>query len=161
MDITLVKDEIHSASGALRLGIVQVDGERARGIRDALTIKYGADSRFEFADNNIRPEHRSSVQHPDSWSWVDEFLTDEPVLFFYDSNLNGDDAMFRIPSGRDVVTLLRECSSFPFYVTNDALDYVICHNDHDYIVGAGRAKAWVESLTPRHEEWAQSLRKSK
>jgi hypothetical protein len=158
MQIPPLKDVISEAASNAGIDARKLEGKRARAILDALLEKYGADTRVEFTHDNIRQEEYAAVQHPDSWSWVDEFMSDEPVLFFYDSSLRDDDAMFRLPSGRDVIKILNGCYSFEYYVTNDTLDYVICQTDDDYIIGAGRAKAWVESLAPRHEAWVRSLR---
>jgi hypothetical protein len=66
---------------------------------------------------------------------------------------------FLVPTGKVVVSLLSECFGFVFYVTNERLEFILSQNDHDYLLGAGTARAWVESLKPRQEEWvAATLR---
>jgi hypothetical protein len=161
MKIPMLKELILEAATNTGVDARMIEGQAVRDILDRLLEKYGADTRFEFGHANLKPGEYAAVQHPDSWIWVDEFMTDEPVLFFYESSLSGDDAIFWLPSGHDVTKILNDCVEFQYYVTNEPMEYMICHNDHDYIIGAGRAKAWIESLVPRHEAWARSLKSSK
>jgi hypothetical protein len=148
-----IREDILSAAQRLKIGLAEIDEPSARKIRDNLVREYGIDQRYELTPSNMTGH--SSVQHPDSWKWIGEFLSDEPVLLFYDST--AESCMFRLDSGTDVVSLLGECCGFVFCVTNESLSYVLCQNDHDYLIGAGAAKAWVGMLAPRHDEWARSL----
>jgi hypothetical protein len=147
----LVRVEAPSAV-VLGIEVHELPPEVAEATRESLLQKFGANQSYELNTNNL--SDYAAVQHPDSWEWVDEFLTDEPVLLFYDSS--DDRSVFRL-NGRQVKSLLAECFMFVFYVANERHDYMIAQNDHDCILGCGTAKSWVQGLSPRHDAWAATL----
>lgn len=152
--IPSVREEIIRASIAIGGKLEELTPEMAETTRGALLQRYGAHPSFELNTNNLR--NYAAVQHPDSWEWVNEFVGDEPVILFYD--WPNERTMFRT-HGKDVKAILANCFMFVFYITNESYDYLLAQNDHDYIIGAGTAKPWVESLAPRHDEWAKTLTK--
>ncbi|UQA58580.1 hypothetical protein [Polyangium aurulentum] len=157
MDEISIREEILRAASVQGVALEELQEPNAEDVRERLLQRFGKDLRYELNCNNLADY--VAVQHPDSWIWVEEYLSTEPVLFFYDDER--ERSVFRFRSGQDLVRVIKECYGFVYYVTNETLDYVVCHNDHDYILGAGKAKAWVESLMPRHEEWVRSLKTNK
>lgn len=52
--------------------------------------------------------------------------------------------MFFIPSGSSLDELLGETFRFVFYVTDPEGTYLICFNDHDFLICWGSAQEWLE-----------------
>jgi hypothetical protein len=150
--LPLIADEIRRAAGEAKVDVIEVGMEESVRIRDTLRTKFARDPRFELTCNNFADY--SALHHQDAWLWIGEILGHEPVLLFYDSSLDTkrrpDHSMFLVSSGSDVVRILEECHGFVFYVTNQDLDYVVCHNSHDVLLGAGSGKAIVLELGARH-----------
>lgn len=65
------------------------------------------------------------------------------TLFFDESE---EKVMYSMNNMNDLVAVLDECPDIEFYVTNDAYDFLICLNEYDHLIGAGKAKKWVEQL---------------
>jgi hypothetical protein len=149
-----IKDEILAAVKTLDVSAVELDENASAKIREELLRRFGRDMRFELNVNNLADY--AAVQHPDAWQWLDEYLGPDPVFLFYDSH--DEQTVLRVAHGSDVVRILGECFGFIYYVTNESLDYLLCENDHDYLIGAGAAKPWVQSLAPRHDAWVASLK---
>jgi hypothetical protein len=84
-----------------------------------------------------------SVHNEDAWRWVADFLDTSPVLLLIDDST--ERSAVQITPGYGVVSVLEECTGFVFYITNDQLDYLLCFNDHDVLIGAGTAIDWVRS----------------
>jgi hypothetical protein len=151
-----VRNWLNDAITTLALEAAFVDRTESARIRTALGQRYGRPgSRGIFSDALV---DYAAVQHPDSWQWVDEFIDpDQPTYLFGDEHQLYE--LLRLEHGGDVIRVLEHTPGFPFYVTIPELRYLLSHNDHDYIIGCGDAKDWVESLRPRHDRWAASLRR--
>ena len=52
--------------------------------------------------------------------------------------------MFHVPSGSSLGELLCNTFGFVFYVTDADATYLVCFNDHDFLVCCGSAWAWLE-----------------
>src|SRR5690349_5382209 len=83
-----------------------------------------------------------SIHHKDAWTWIAEFLSARPVLLLIDDST--EKSAVQITPGYGVVSVLGECTGFVFYITNDRLDYLLCFNDHDVLIGSGTAFDWVK-----------------
>ncbi|MGE0791849.1 MAG: hypothetical protein AB7S26_39610, partial [Sandaracinaceae bacterium] len=81
-----------------------------------------------------------------AWRRLEEFVVDSFVLLVADSQ---GTCGFAFEAGAPLVAIIADCSGFEFYVTDHENSYVIAYNDHDYLIGAGRARSWVESLGAR------------
>lgn len=42
--------------------------------------------------------------------------------------------------------IIKELPYLVFYVTNEETEFLICLNDHDYLIGCGTAFDWVEQM---------------
>jgi len=157
--VLIEREKITNAAAEVGIPLVELSPDERYAVREALLARYGNDPHFEFDCHNIAD--RVSLQHPDGWRWIEEFAADPTVLLFYDSSWDTprrpDRSMFRVPGGKDLGRLLDAFWGTVYYVTDESLSYVLCFSDDDYLIGTGTAKAWVESLQPRHDEWAATL----
>ena len=86
----------------------------------------------------------SVVNDSSGWIYICQFIGDKPcILFFYD--LEKWKAVV-INSGHELVTLIGEMYGFEFYVFDSSINYLICFNHHDQLIGVGSAKEWVKNL---------------
>ena len=140
---------------ALRvLGVVasKLDEPEARAVRERAARTFGDGSSTLVHWNHLR--EYSAVQHPDSWEWVGEFVRGPAYLFFDERD---EPSVFLFREGQRIRDVLEECAGFEFYICDPECTYLLCNNDQDYLFGVRKAQPWVESLRPRHDEWARSL----
>src|SRR5262249_31610357 len=86
---------------------------------------------------------RVSCRAEGGWRWISEFRPSDPCIMFAPPHLESQ--AFRFDASRDVVPVLGECSAFEVYVVGINLEYLLCFNDHDYLIAAGMAKPWLKS----------------
>ena len=86
----------------------------------------------------------SVLNDSSGWRYIGQFIGDKPcILFFYD--LEKWKAAV-INSGHELVSLIGEMYGFEFYVFDSSINYLICFNHHDQLMGVGSAKEWVNNL---------------
>ncbi|MEO6457793.1 MAG: hypothetical protein ABIO92_05915 [Chloroflexia bacterium] len=51
--------------------------------------------------------------------------------------------MIEFEQGTQISRVLGECFNFEFYVTNPEVEYILCHNHHDFLVATGTATSWL------------------
>lgn len=151
--IEFIKSQLLDAAGALGVDLAVLDPAESLRIRREVAAKFCAEGATTVHWSCLRDY--AAVQHPEAWRWLEEFVGDEPVFLLPDAS--DESAVFAIGSGRSTINLLGECSHFVFYIADGGFTYLVCENQHDFLFGAGGARAWVESLHPRHEAWAASL----
>ena len=81
------------------------------------------------------------------WRLACDFAGPNEVILFFDVSTSS--AAWKFSSGDALLRVLEECPAMEFYLTNAWTQYVLCHNHHDYLVGVGSCKEWLEGL---HED---------
>jgi hypothetical protein len=147
-----IKRDVEEAIRTLDVEAVELAGPEARSVREGAARAFG-DGASPFVHWNHLREY-SAVQHPDSWEWIGEFVQGPAYLFFDERDEPG---VFRFNEAQRIRDVLEECSGFEFYICDLKYAYLLCNNDHDYLIGSGKAQEWVKSLQPRHDAWARSL----
>ncbi len=151
---SFIRPAVENAFAVLDIPAVRLADADASQVRGTLNQRFGDGSSPTLHWNHLRDY--VAVQHPDSWRWIAEFVPAEPVYFLFDAQ--DERAVYQLPSGRSVVEVLDECPGFEFYVADENTTYLLAHNDHDYLFGAGTAAPWVATLEPRHLAWAAQIR---
>ncbi len=117
-----------------------VDSTRSELFRSEVVRKYGT--------SNERPlwegMYAAAIQDPNGWEKIDDFLSRAGFIMFFDKQ--DDSRVIEIDEGCSVTLLLADCFGFVFYITNTTLDYLLCYNDHDFLIGAGTADMWIRTL---------------
>lgn len=80
----------------------------------------------------------------DGWKYVSDFIGNSSTMLFLDPAEGAFGV--NIKDGENLNLLLENSFGFVFYLTNTELDYLICFNDHDVLIGCGDAKDWIEKL---------------
>ena len=83
----------------------------------------------------------AGVHDPEGWKLLANYPHEGRVLLFFD--WDDEAAIYSAKDCTEVAKLLSECPGFVFYVTDELCGFLICHNDHDQLIGAGQAKPWV------------------
>ncbi|NJK32748.1 MAG: hypothetical protein HC927_10245 [Deltaproteobacteria bacterium] len=85
-----------------------------------------------------------SMHDPDGWKCIEPMIGGGEFFMLikdYDRH-----RMVKISRGDILTVVLGETVGFEFYVFDSELNYLICFNDHDMLIGAGQAAEWVRSL---------------
>jgi hypothetical protein len=56
------------------------------------------------------------------------------------------ESAWAVYSGSDLLKIISGSVGFEFYVCDEEVKYLICYNDHDYIIAWGYAREWVRQL---------------
>ena len=57
--------------------------------------------------------------------------------------------MWKFKSVKDLVSVLGECYGFPFCITSQKADYILCFDEHDCLIGSGKVKDLLQDLKKR------------
>ena len=136
--MSMIHSWISEASTTLKLQFEPLSAEGTGDLFQRLRQKH-ADSGSELPLWETIGEHISR-KRANGWRDVGEYVGDGPCLLLTEKD--GQEA-YRVSSGDDLTKLLSECPGFEFYVTNEEIDFLLCHNHHDYLIGAGKAASWV------------------
>ncbi|MCB1194396.1 MAG: hypothetical protein H7A23_08460 [Leptospiraceae bacterium] len=93
-----------------------------------------------------------SIREPDAWQWLDEFIDAQNTFLFFDKE--DELSVFSFHCKKRISSFL-EIFPWDFYFTNKDLEYLVTHNDSDYLITSGTAMDWlkgkVDILT--HQGW--------
>lgn len=92
----------------------------------------------------------ASFQNDRAWNRACEFVGDQSTLLFFEPK--EDSKVFKFEDGNSLARVIEDCPLFVFYLTDETGSYLLCVNDHDYLIGAGDAMAWVSSLDMPNDE---------
>ena len=82
-------------------------------------------------------------QNAYGWREIGRFVDGALILLVDDPQGH---CAFRFDTAAALQGVLEETSGFEFYATDDALTFLLAFNHHDFVIGAGRAEAWIRSL---------------
>ena len=82
------------------------------------------------------------VQTASGCELISTYVADSQCLVFS----SGATSVWRFADGADLLRFLKASPPFEFYVCDDLATYMLCYNDHDFIIGWGKATEWVEQL---------------
>ena len=80
------------------------------------------------------------VQDDEAWRWIADFTRDSVLLVF---NKQDERQAVRFETAVDLVRALAEAPWMEFYICDPSITYLLCYNDHHYLIAAGTAKAWL------------------
>ena len=136
--------EIEDAIATLGVITSKVEVTQAFEIRKKLAQKFSdipKNSQSVCWQNLI---NHSGIHNSDGWRLLENYVQNEEVLLFI--NPEEDEIMWKFKSGKGLVAVLGECYGFPFCITSQEADYILCFDDHDCLIGSGKVKNWLKSL---------------
>jgi len=84
----------------------------------------------------------SGVHTTSGCELVSNYVADTPCLVFSP----GATSVWKFANGADLLLFLKASPAFEFYVCDALATYMLCYNDHDFIIGWGQSTAWVEQI---------------
>ena len=141
-DVAFLSDEIEQTSSELGIKVSRLAPAEARAIRERIAIRFGLDP-IELMEQ-VRPDGLVSICDREIWRSLDDLAGEVPLYLFFRSD--DDDGVWRIPDGKSLLSLLRETIGFVFYIASEALDFLAYYDDHDCLLGVGRAADWIRRI---------------
>jgi hypothetical protein len=90
-------------------------------------------------------KNKQSVYRPDGWSLIDRYYTNEEVVLFLEPKATSYD-FFVFKNMQAVKEVLEHSFGFVFYLTDFKGDFLLCFNDHDYLIACGDAIAIINNV---------------
>jgi hypothetical protein len=128
-----IKNEIVRAAKDLELSFLELLEKKGAEIFYKIESKYVESKDGIFMWENL-PEG-ISIQNEDAWLWIDKIVECDEIIMFF--NPGNETTGFIFFSGKDIVKVLGETYHFEFYLTNKDLDYVLCFNNHNFLMVCG------------------------
>jgi hypothetical protein len=136
----MIEGAIVDAVAATGVSAKELDANERESIviclRDRLNVDLCSESPWDKLD---APD---GILNPDGWKLIPFFVGIENCLLITASA----SVVWRLGSGKDLMLILQECPPFEFYVADIAFNYLVCFNHHDYLIGWGDARLWVNQL---------------
>lgn len=134
----MIREWIETAIGHLRLNVYSLSPVEWRVVVSEIQVRYCEASEAVPIWESLRV--KASQNRADGWREIANYVSTDSCVLFVESEM----CAFRLQNGENLARLLADCPGFEFYVTNTKYDYVLCHNNHDFLIGAGAAIRWVE-----------------
>lgn len=141
----ILHNEIIRTANLLGIKVVELSLEECARIQAQIKRKFIAGKRTPQMWDAL--EGCVSIQDRDSWRWIDEFVEDNKAILCVDEgHAEWKLRMYEFNDGQQLVNVLGETFHFEFYVTDRDVSYLLCFNDHDYLIACGRATGWLLAL---------------
>ena len=143
--MSFINDAILEALNSNNFGVTKLNDEQALALRGRLYAKFApkflTGCLWEFIENE------ASRHLPDGWRSLGRYPYQGEVVLFFDQH--DESHMYVIDNLKNLVRVLEECPGFVFYVANQSGNFLLCHNDHDYLIGAGDARNWIQFVSSK------------
>lgn len=139
--MSFIKDAISDAIELNHFVVEEIELQASTSIRAKVEAKYsiGVSSKPLWQ----RLVRDASRYDPEGWRRIGDYPYESKVTVFLDEG--DENTMYSLDSCKEVVNLISECPGFVFYVTNENCSFLLCHNDHDYLIGSGAAIDWINA----------------
>jgi hypothetical protein len=87
---------------------------------------------------------KCSIQSHMAWKFIGEMEfsnVEGPFILVFEQSTELGCFLFDSPTA--ISATLGECNPFMYYITNRSFEFLLCENDHDFLIAAGNAKAWM------------------
>ena len=140
--MAFLSDEIQLACRDLAVKASKLDPTEANTIRNRIATRFELDA-VELLES-IRPYGSVSIYDSQIWRLLGNLVGEAPfyLLFRY----HEDDGVWRISDGQSLVAILGETIGFAFYIASESLDFLAYYDDHDCLIGVGRAADWISRI---------------
>jgi hypothetical protein len=139
----IIIDEIDNTINTISIDVKKLDGKSliSQIITSYSTNKSYCYPLWEHLENKI------SLLDPQGWKTIGNFQSsEEKIMFIEPDRLSSSSVIFQFNNSKDLINLIGNCFNFVFYITDKTGSFLICFNDHDYLIGCGTARDWIMSL---------------
>ena len=119
--------------------VVRLDRQQSIKIVEEVTLKYGRWRTYGDLIERIYADCR--IREPDGWRKIADYDYAGDVLLFVEPTFAR--SVYKFESIKLLSEILGECPDFNWYVVDECYDFLLAQGDHDMLVGAGKASAWV------------------
>ncbi len=142
-----IKEELTQSAIARSIAVIFIPDEEAFQLGQTLALKYTNSASVWQIWEGLPKNTFISFQKDDAWKLIKNFILDDSVILLFNEIGERTEVMsgVRINNGYDLEGILEESFGFDFYITNDALSYFLCFDDHGILYAAGEAKQWLEN----------------
>jgi hypothetical protein len=138
--MSYIKEEIVRVANFLDVNVLELPQYDTNLIVKQVATKYSdgktGDFLWEYFVKKI------SVCDRNAWKKLDQYIGNNEVVLFF--NPSDESVAFKLNNGKALVDLIGESFGFEFYLTNQATDYVLCFNHHDYLIACGKSMEWLK-----------------
>lgn len=133
-------------AAALEVGVevVKIEPSVAEALRRVIEDRYAKNSSGPLWE---RMANKVSIRSADGWILATQFTDNVETVIFFDR----EQPFWLFRSGTDLRAVLWECPGMEFYTTDLKGSFVLCHNQHDFLIGAGSCQSWLETFIARAE----------
>lgn len=132
--------QILAAGNILGLPLERLNADETGRIRGAVISRYCRNVPHAFLWETFAvPE---SLHDPDGWMRLSKWKGGTELILFFDEHDSKNSIL--CPPGTPIESLISESTGFEFYITSPAVDFVICFNHHDCLIGIGKATDWIK-----------------
>ena len=137
-------EEIENAALELGISFFKIDKNSSLKIKEKLACKFTNEKKSPQNLSWQNLKDFKSVHNVNGWKLIKNYVQKKkPILFV--SPLE-EEEMWRFNNGEDLVQVINNCIGFPFCVTSDEANYIICFDDHDCLIGVGSALEWLKNI---------------
>jgi hypothetical protein len=124
----------------------QLSEDDSASIIDLILHKYTNQKKYQFPLWEYF-NSRISVRDEDAWNWIQDFKNNGPYILLFE--YCDEKRAFEFDEIEDIVRVLNDSFGFVFYITSKNSEYILCYNDHDFLIVCGSAEEWLykHSLT--------------
>lgn len=140
-----IKEQILIISKDLKIDVKRLDSFTSREILGSLIKKYTNLKNYSFPLWHFI-SNKESIYYLNGWSLIDKFERGSKGIVYLFFEPSDEKEVLIFPSMSSVKAILEEVPGFVFYLSNSDLEFLICFNDHDYLIGSGTGKSWIEEL---------------
>ena len=138
--VAMILDHVSSALSATGVQAEILSAPENKALVVRLRERLGVDVRAH-APWDDKAESSGKLRS-DGWELIPAFVGATACYVF----LDGADIIWKFGNGSDLLHVLKECPALEFYVSDRDASYLLCRNHHDFIIGWGAARPWVDRL---------------
>jgi hypothetical protein len=136
----MISDHVSSALSATGVQAEALSAPEKKALVVRLRERLGIDVEADAAWDDMTES--GGRRRSDGWELVPTFVGASSCYMF----LDGADMVWKFTNGFDLLRVLKDCPAFEFYVCDRDASYLLCSNHHDFLIGWGAARPWVDRL---------------
>jgi hypothetical protein len=136
----LERDRIADFVGETSATPVQLSAAERSVVVQSLNDRLNVDVQAKMPWDAVDAPH--GVQATSGWKLVPMFVGEAPCLVISACATS----IWKFANGVELLLFLEASPPFEFYICDAQATYLLCFNDHDFVIGWGRSIEWVRQL---------------
>lgn len=140
MRTKLERDRIADFVGEASVTSVQLSAAERNAVVQSLKDRLNVNVEAHMPWDAVDAPH--GVQTASGWKLVPVFVAEAPCLVFSACATS----IWKFANGAELLLFLEASPPFEFYVCDALATYLLCCNEHDFVIGWGRSAEWARQL---------------